>query len=91
MDKSPVLDRVHAEGEDRLLLAKVLDRAEQAASRNVPAATDILSPQQQMQVLVANGKCAVSILDSDAETLDDAILADILAEIEAVIAGGEQL
>lgn len=44
--------------------------------------------QQQMQVLAANAKCAVSILDSDAETLDDAILADILAEIEAVIAEG---
>ncbi len=51
MDKSRLLDRVNAVGEDRLLLAKVLDRAEQAASRNVPAATDILSPQQQMQVL----------------------------------------
>ena len=51
MDKSRLLDRVQAEGEDRLLLAKVLDRAEQAASRNIPAATDILSPQQQMQVL----------------------------------------
>ena len=51
MDKSRLLDRVNATGEDRLLLAKVLDRAEQAASRNVPAATDILSPQQQMQVL----------------------------------------
>ena len=51
MDKSRLLDRVQAEGEDRLLLAKVLDRAEQAQNRNVPAATDILSPQQQMQVL----------------------------------------
>lgn len=51
MDKSRLLDRVNAVGEDRLLLAKVLDRAEQAANRNVPAATDILSPQQQMQVL----------------------------------------
>ena len=50
MDKSRLLDRVNAAGEDRLLLAKVLDRAEQARSRNIPAATDILSPQQQMQV-----------------------------------------
>ena len=30
--------------DDRLLLAKVLDRAEQAQSRNIPAATDFLSP-----------------------------------------------
>lgn len=50
MDKSRLLDRVRAEGEERLLLAKVLDRAEQAVSRNIPAATDLLSPQQQMQV-----------------------------------------
>ena len=48
MDKTTLLDRVGAAGEDRLLLAKVLDRAAQAESRNVPAATDFLSPQQQM-------------------------------------------
>ena len=48
MEKSKLLDRCGAEGEDRLLLAKVLDRAEQAESRNVPAWTDFLSPQQQM-------------------------------------------
>ena len=30
MDKSNLLDRVGAAGEDRLLLAKVLDRADQA-------------------------------------------------------------
>ena len=33
MEKSKLLDRCGAEGEDRLLLAKVLDRAEQAVSR----------------------------------------------------------
>ena len=48
MDKSKLLDRLGAAGEDRLLLAKVLDRAGQARSRNIPAATDFLSPQQQM-------------------------------------------
>ena len=48
MDKTKLLDRVNAMGEDRLLLAKVLDRAEQADSRGIPAATDFLSPQQQM-------------------------------------------
>lgn len=49
MEKSKLLDRCGAEGEDRLLLAKVLDRAEQAVSRSVPAHTDFLSPQQQAQ------------------------------------------
>ena len=33
MEKSKLLDRCGALGEDRLLLAKVLDRAEQAALR----------------------------------------------------------
>ena len=51
MDKSKLLDRLGAVGEDRLLLAKVLDRAEQAQNRNVPTATDFLSPQQQMLAL----------------------------------------
>ena len=48
MEKSKLLDRCGAEGEDRLLLAKVLDRAAQAEERNIPACTDFLSPQQQM-------------------------------------------
>lgn len=51
MDKSKLLDWLGAAGEDRLLLAKVLDRAGQAQSRNIPAATDFLSPQQQTQAL----------------------------------------
>lgn len=51
MDKSVLLDRVGAMGEDRLALAKVLDRASQAQNRNIPAATDFFSPQQQMQIL----------------------------------------
>ena len=49
MDKTKLLDRMAAVGEDRLLLARILDRAEQARNRNIPAATDFLSPQQQMQ------------------------------------------
>ena len=48
MDKGTLLDRLGAAGEDRMLLARILDRAQQAESRNVPAVTDFLSPQQQM-------------------------------------------
>lgn len=51
MDKTLLLDRLGVMGEDRLLLAKVLDRARQAQDRNIPAATDFLSPQQQMLAL----------------------------------------
>lgn len=51
MEKNVLLDRLGAAGEDRLLLAKVLDRARQARDRGVPAATDFLSPQQRMLAL----------------------------------------
>ena len=47
MDKGALLDRLGLAGEDRLALAKVLDKAEQASERNIPAATDFLSPQQR--------------------------------------------
>ena len=49
MDKGQLLDRLGAAGEDRLVLAKILDRAEQAGNRNIPAATDFLSPAQLAQ------------------------------------------
>lgn len=49
MDKSRLLDKCGALGEDRVLLARVLDRARQAAERSIPAATDFLSPAQQAQ------------------------------------------
>ena len=51
MDKGALLDRLGLAGEDRLALAKVLDRAEQAERRSVPAATDFLSPQQRARAL----------------------------------------
>ncbi len=51
MDKGALLDRLGLAGEDRLTLAKVLDRAEQAENRNIPASTDFLSPQQRAQAL----------------------------------------
>ena len=47
MDKSKLLDQCGALGEDRTLLARGLDRAKQASERNIPAATDFLSPAQQ--------------------------------------------
>ncbi|MCI9579054.1 MAG: hypothetical protein HFF98_09440 [Oscillibacter sp.] len=51
MDKGALLDRLGLAGEDRLALAKVLDKAEQASARNLPAATDFLSPQQRARAL----------------------------------------
>ena len=40
MDKGALLDRLGVTGEDRLLLARILDRSQQAESRNIPAYTD---------------------------------------------------
>ena len=37
MDKGMLLDRLGATGDERLLLARILDRAQQAQSRNIPA------------------------------------------------------
>lgn len=51
MDKGALLDRFGLTGEDRLALAKVLDKAEQTENRNIPAHTDFLSPQQRAQAL----------------------------------------
>ncbi|BAK98228.1 hypothetical protein OBV_10300 [Oscillibacter valericigenes Sjm18-20] len=47
MDKTKLLDRAAKNGEERLILARVLDRLEQTRNRNIPAATDFLSPQEQ--------------------------------------------
>ena len=49
MDKTGLLDRIGALSDDRILLAHVLDQAQQAQNRNIPVATDFLSPQQQVQ------------------------------------------
>lgn len=45
MDKSKLLDKA-ASPEDRITLAHVLDKWEQARNRNIPASTDFLSPAQ---------------------------------------------
>ncbi len=50
MDKTKLLDRLGASGEERLLLAKVLDRLEQSQNRNISTSTDFLSPEQQARV-----------------------------------------
>lgn len=50
-DKGALLDRLGLTGEDRLTLAKVLDRAARAEQRNIPAATDFLSPRQRSLAL----------------------------------------
>ncbi len=47
MDKQSLLDKTAREPEDRLLLAKILDRYGQMERRSVPTATDFLSPREQ--------------------------------------------
>ena len=47
MEKSKLLDRVAGSAEERLFYARILDKYEQARTRNVPTATGFLSPQEQ--------------------------------------------
>jgi len=48
MDKSKLLDRAASSGEERLLLARILDKWEQADRRGAPACTEFLSPRERM-------------------------------------------
>ena len=47
MDKRELLDRTGAQGEERLLLSRVLDKLEIAQRRQEPACTCFLSPREQ--------------------------------------------
>ena len=48
MDKNTLIARVAQDGEDRLLLARILDKYSQMERRSVPAATGFLSPREQL-------------------------------------------
>ena len=47
MDKKTLLDKTAKSEEERLLLARVLDRYEQCRARNIPSHTGFLSPAEQ--------------------------------------------
>lgn len=47
MDRKMLLDRAARDGDERVLLAHVLDKYEQCARRSIPAATGFLSPAAQ--------------------------------------------
>lgn len=47
MDKGQLLRKITAGEEERLTLARLLDQMERCRSRNIPAATNFLSPQTQ--------------------------------------------
>lgn len=50
MDKGALMDRMGIiDGQDRLLMAKVLDRGIRSMERDAPLCTDFLSPRQQAQ------------------------------------------
>jgi RNA-binding protein YlmH len=58
LDKKTLLDRVAQSAEERVCLARVLDKADICARRNVPAVTAFLSPREQQaatEVLSASG------------------------------------
>lgn len=70
MDKSTLIEKTAQEPEDRLLLAKVLDKYDQNQRRNIPAATAFLSPREQQMaraLLNAAGVRAGYVLDGGYE------------------------
>ena len=46
MDRRQLLDRAARNGDERVLLAHILDKCEQSRNRNIPSATDFLSPAE---------------------------------------------
>ena len=47
MDKAELIAKVAQDGEDRLLLAHILDKYQQFQRRNIPVSTEFLSPREQ--------------------------------------------
>ena len=47
MDRRQLLDRAARNGDERVLLAHILDKCEQSRNRNIPSATDFLSPAEE--------------------------------------------
>lgn len=61
MDRGALLDRAASSAEERILLARVLDKYDQCQRRNIPAATPFLSPAEQLsadRLLHMAGICA---------------------------------
>ncbi len=50
MNKTELLNKFAGDADERVLLARVLDKAEQARTRSIPAHTGFLSPAQQAAV-----------------------------------------
>ena len=48
MDKAELIAKVAQDGEDRLLLARILDKYQQFQRRNIPVSTEFLSPREQL-------------------------------------------
>ena len=47
MDKNTIIAKVARDSEDKLLMARILDKYEQMERRAIPAITAFLSPREQ--------------------------------------------
>ena len=77
MDKRELIARAAQEPEDRLLLARVLDKYEQTERRSIPASTGFLSPREQVMavsLLNAAGVREGYILDGGYEGAERKVL-----------------
>lgn len=104
MDKSKIIAKTAQEPEDRLLLARVWDKYEQASRKNIPAATAFLSPREQQlakAMLNAAGIREGFVLDGGYEEAERKTLvflpewaedgADQLSYLRAAFHGAESL
>ena len=57
MDKREMLDRLAANGDERLLLGRVWDKYEQCRRRNLPQGMGFLSPAEQAAAQRLLGDC----------------------------------
>mgnify|MGYP000580363739 CR=1 FL=1 len=57
MDKGQLLRKITSDEADRLTLARVLDQLERSRSRNIPASTNFLTPQEQSLARVLLDHC----------------------------------
>ena len=104
-DKNTIIERAAQEPEDRLLLARIWDKFEQAERKNIPASTIFLSPREQRMaqaMLHAAGVRSGYAFDGGFEAAERKILiffpdwmqeaaGDELAFLRAVFHGDESL
>ena len=78
MDKNTMISKIAQDPEDRLLLARILDKYEQTQRRSIPTATTFLSPREQAMAVALLNTAGVRdgyVLDGGYETAERKVIA----------------